>query len=182
MEQGLSISLYLLDAAEVIGNFFHSGGPILVLIAILTLIMWSLILERVWYYFTEYRRDAQRALQNWEDRSERNSWYAHAVRDKLISEMYLKINQNLSLIKTVIALCPLFGLLGTVTGMIDVFAILAITGGSDVKSMAGGISRATIPTMAGMVAALSGVFANIYIRQKATKEYKLIEEHLTMDQ
>jgi biopolymer transport protein ExbB len=47
--------------------------------------------------------------------------------------------------------------------------------------MAGGVSRATIPTMAGMVAALSGVFANIYISQKASRERQLIEEHLTMD-
>ena len=32
-----------------------------------------------------------------------------------------------------------------------------------------------------MVAALSGVFANIYITQKASRERKLIDEHLTMD-
>ncbi len=173
--------LYLLDALEAINNFFNSGGPVLYLIAALTFVMWTLMLERFWYYFVGYRRDARQAIDAWEGRSERQSWAAHAIRDKLISETCIKIDQNLSIIKTLIAICPLFGLLGTVTGMIDVFTVLSITGGADAKSMAGGVSRATIPTMAGMVAALSGVFANIYISQKASRERQLIEEHLTMD-
>ncbi len=173
--------LYLLDALEAINHFFNSGGPVLYLIAALTFGMWTLMLERFWYYFTAYRHDARQVIEAWEGRTERQSWAAHAIRDKLISETCIKIDQNLSIIKTLIALCPLFGLLGTVTGMIDVFTVLSITGGADAKSMAGGISRATIPTMAGMVAALSGVFANIYICQKASRERQLIEEHLTMD-
>ena len=172
---------YLLDALEAINNFFNSGGPVLYLIAVLTFVMWILMLERFWYYFVDYRHDVRRVIDAWESRSERQSWAARAIRDKLISETRIKIDQNLALIKTLIAICPLFGLLGTVTGMIDVFAILSITGGADAKSMAGGISRATIPTMAGMVAALSGVFANIYISRTASRERQLIEEHLTMD-
>ena len=35
--------------------------------------------------------------------------------------------------------------------------LMAITGSSNVKSMANGVSMATIPTMAGMVVALSGI-------------------------
>lgn len=171
--------LFLLDALEAINNFFNAGGPVLYFIAALTFVMWVLMLERFWYYFDTYRNDARQVMETWEARTEHESWAAHAIREKLISEIHIKLKTNLSLIKTLIALCPLFGLLGTVTGMIDVFTILSITGGGDAKSMAGGVSRATIPTMAGMVAALSGVFANIYINQKATRECKLIEEHLT---
>ena len=65
--------------------------------------------------------------------------------------------------------------------MIEVFTALSITGGGDAKSMAGGVSRATIPTMAGMVAALSGVFANTFVTQLADKENNLTEEHLTFE-
>jgi len=173
--------LYFLDALEAINNFFNSGGPVLYLIAVLTFVMWVLILERFLYFFIGYRVDAKNVIAAWEARDERTSWAAHAIREKLISETRMKIDQHLPLIKTMIAICPLFGLLGTVTGMIDVFTILSITGGGDAKSMAGGVSRATVPTMAGMVAALSGVFANIYITQKASRERKLIDEHLTMD-
>ena len=143
--------------------------------------MWILMLERALYYLISYSGDAQQAIDYWDARSERRSWHAHAIRDKLISELHLKIDHNLALIKTMIAICPLFGLLGTVTGMIEVFAVLSISGGGEARSMADGISRATIPTMAGMVAALSGVFANIYISQTAARERELIEEHLTSD-
>lgn len=173
--------IFLLDALEAISNFFDSGGPVLYLIAGLTFVMWLLLLERGWFYLVPYKRYSENIISQWEGRQERSSWFAHAIRDKLISETRIAINENLALIKVLIALCPLFGLLGTVTGMIEVFTVLSITGGGDAKSMAGGVSRATIPTMAGMVAALSGVFANIYISQKATRESELIEEQLTMD-
>jgi biopolymer transport protein ExbB len=65
--------------------------------------------------------------------------------------------------------------------MIEVFNVLAVTGGGDAKSMASGVSRATIPTMAGMVAALSGVFGNTLITRTAEREAQLFEDHLTMD-
>jgi len=93
----------------------------------------------------------------------------------------MQINQYLPIIKTMVALCPLLGLLGTVTGMIEVFNIMAVTGGGDAKSMAGGVSRATIPTMAGMVAALSGVFANTYLMRVADRQGSFLKDNLTTD-
>ncbi|GIS35314.1 MAG: hypothetical protein Ct9H90mP6_05710 [Gammaproteobacteria bacterium] len=42
-------------------------------------------------------------------------------------------------------------MLGTVTGMIEVFQVMAFSGGGDARAMAGGVSKATFPTMAGMV-------------------------------
>ena len=99
----------------------------------------------------------------------------------LVSRARMKINQYLPIIKTLVALCPLLGLLGTVTGMIEVFNIMAVTGGGDAKSMAGGVQQATIPTMAGMVAALSGVFANTYITRVAQHESEYLRDNLTTD-
>jgi len=85
------------------------------------------------------------------------------------------------MIKAMVALCPLLGLLGTVWGMIEVFNVMAVTGGGDAKSMAEGVQKATIPTMAGMVAALSGVFANTYVTRIAQREGKLLWDNLTTD-
>jgi len=73
-------------------------------------------------------------------------------------------------------LAPLFGLLGTVTGMIEVFQVMAFTGGGDARSMAGGVSKATLPTMAGMTTALSGVFATIYLNSARNREEILIKD------
>ena len=172
---------YLFDYYSQLMRFMDSGGDVLWLIAILSLCMWTIIIERVWYYRTELKTDVNAAMDAWEARSERKSWHAKQVRRLLISKASLKINNLVPVIKTMTALCPLLGLLGTVTGMIEVFNIMAITGGGDAKSMAGGVSKATIPTMAGMVAALSGVFAGTYIEGIAARETQLLEDHLTND-
>lgn len=78
----------------------------------------------------------------------------------MLGEAHNALNQNLNLIKVLVAICPMLGLLGTVTGMISVFDVMATQGSSDPKLMASGISLATLPTMAGMVAALAGLFVH----------------------
>ncbi len=169
------------SAYEAVARFMDMGGNVLWLIAILLFVMWALIFERVWYFKAGWKTDVAKAISAWEARPERKSWAAHRIREKLISEAQMQINQYLPVIKTMVALCPLLGLLGTVTGMIEVFNIMAVTGGGDAKSMAGGVSRATIPTMAGMVAALSGVFANTYVTRVAQRESEFLEDNLTTD-
>lgn len=173
--------LALMEAFGAIKAFVDQGGPVLYLIAALTFVMWTLIFERVWYFKGGLKGDVQSTLDAWEARPERKSWNAHKVREALISRVAEKINSNMDMIATMVAICPLMGLLGTVTGMIDVFNVLAVTGGGDAKSMAGGVSKATIPTMAGMVAALSGLFANTYLTRTAKRENQLLADHLTMD-
>lgn len=169
------------DVLNFILSFMEKGGPVLWLIGWLTFFMWTLAFERFWYFKTALRKDVDSAIAAWESRRERKSWNAQQIRRQLISQAHMKINAGLPMIKTLVALAPLFGLLGTVTGMIEVFNIMAVTGGGDAKSMAGGVSKATIPTMAGMVAALSGVFANTYIMRIAERESVLLEDHLTTD-
>lgn len=171
----------LMDAFAAIGAFMDQGGPLMYWIAALTFVMWTLAFERVWYFKGNLKGDVQRALDAWEARKERKSWNAHQIREAVISRMSDKINQNMDMIATLIAMCPLMGLLGTVTGMIEVFSVLATTGGGDAKQMAGGVSRATIPTMAGMVAAISGLFINTYLTRIAERENQLFADHLTMD-
>jgi biopolymer transport protein ExbB len=87
----------------------------------------------------------------------------------------------MALIKTCVALCPLMGLMGTVTGMIEVFEVMAISGSGNPRSMASGVSKATVPTMAGMVAALSGVAMSAYMQGKLVRERALLGERMTMD-
>lgn len=171
----------IMDVFGAIGAFLEQGGFLMPWIAALTFVMWTLVFERFWYYKGALKGDVQRSLDAWEARKERKSWNAHQIRHGLISRMSEKINLNMDLIATLIAICPLMGLLGTVTGMIDVFTVLATTGGGDAKQMAGGVSKATIPTMSGMVAALSGLFANTYLTRIAERENQLFADHLTMD-
>jgi biopolymer transport protein ExbB len=174
--------MYWFDSAyEAVSRFMDMGGNVLWLIAALLFVMWMLIFERIWYFKFGWKNDVSRIISTWESRPERKSWEARQIREKLVSQARIQINQYLPVIKTLVALCPLLGLLGTVTGMIEVFNIMAVTGGGDAKSMAGGVSRATIPTMAGMVAALSGVFGNTYVTRTAARESAFLADNLTTD-
>lgn len=171
----------LLEAYEAIVRFMERGGDVLFLVLIITFLMWMLIIERLWYFRAVYRKEARRVLEAWEARRERKSWHAHKIRGAMVSEVTQNLNQSVKMIKTLVAVCPLIGLLGTVTGMIEVFDVMAVLGSGNARAMAAGVSKATIPTMAGMVAALSGVFMSTYIERKAKREGERLEDSLTMD-
>jgi biopolymer transport protein ExbB len=168
------------DAFLAISSFLDQGGNVLYLIGATTFLMWTLIFERIWYFQAEHRSVIHSATSKWEERPERRSWSAMMIRDALISQSSERITGNLPIIQTCVMLCPLLGLLGTVTGMISVFDAMATQGGN-ARSMAAGVSMATIPTMAGMIASLSGLLGTTFIRRKIDYETELFEDHLTMD-
>lgn len=172
---------YLIDAYDAVRDFLDLGGPVLRIIAVVILLMWVLILERLIYFRTGLQSLLKDAFRRWEAREERRSWYAHQIRRAMISEIRMSANQGLPMIQTLVALCPLLGLLGTVTGMVTVFEIMSITGSSNARSMASGVSMATIPTMAGMVGALSGIFLVTVLTRTAKRRIGLLEDELTMD-
>ena len=116
----------------------------------------------------------------WVNRQERRSWSAGEIRSSLISQASEQITGSLPVIQTCVTLCPLLGLLGTVTGMITVFDAMATQGGN-ARAMAAGVSMATIPTMSGMIAALSGLVGTTIILRKINTEIAVFEQHLVRD-
>ena len=171
----------LADLYEPVRDFMERGGPVLFVIFVAILVLWAMVLERIIYFRTSHNRQVNEVMATWEARTERTSWYAHKIREAMISQIHMDLKGSLSHIKTLVAVIPLMGLLGTVWGMIEVFDVLSVMGSANVKAMSAGISKATIPTMAGMVGALSGVFAASYIEARVNKESELVEDHLTMD-
>jgi len=173
--------LWLIDAIEAIRDFMILGGPVLRLIAFTIFLMWVLIVERIMYFRTTMKTMASEIHDEWESRPERRSWNAQQIRELLISQFDMATNKGISMIQTFVALCPLLGLLGTVTGMISVFQVLAVSGSGNVRAMAAGVSQATVPTMAGMVGALSGVLLVTILSRRAAREVQFLEDSLTMD-
>ena len=100
---------YYLPALESVRDFMELGGKVLVAIAALTLLMWALIFERMFFIRARYPAMVRKAMNIWESRPERKSWHAHRVREELISVVGQSLDQNLSLLKTCVALCPLMG-------------------------------------------------------------------------
>jgi biopolymer transport protein ExbB len=172
---------WLTDAIEAIRDFMSLGGPVLTVIAVAIFLMWVLIVERMLYFRSSMRDMSRRIHDDWESRSERRSWHAHQIREMMISRFSESANRGIAMIQTFVAICPLLGLLGTVTGMITVFQVLAVSGSGNVRAMAGGVSQATVPTMAGMVGALSGVLFVTLLSRRAAREVEFLEDSLTMD-
>ncbi|MCK5425632.1 MAG: MotA/TolQ/ExbB proton channel family protein, partial [Emcibacter sp.] len=125
----------LIDLFENVRDFMEKGGPVLNAIFIAIFVLWALVLERVMYFKTGHRKQVNEVMATWEARNERTSWYAHQIRGAMISQVTMDLRSNLSLIRTLVAICPLMGLLGTVWGMIEVFDVMAILGSSNVKAM-----------------------------------------------
>lgn len=164
--------LYLIGLWESVRDFISTGGDVLYVVAVVLLIMWALMVER-WYFLTvEFPKIRKNIISNWDARIDTTSWSAHRIRDAWVSEASELLNARMLIIKTLVAMCPLIGLLGTVYGMINVFDTMASQGTGNPRLMAAGISMATIPTMAGMVAALSGIFfsSRLEVRVKVAKE------------
>ncbi|MCH7830658.1 MAG: MotA/TolQ/ExbB proton channel family protein [Proteobacteria bacterium] len=173
--------LWIADSFEAIRDFMNLGGPVLKAIAVAIFLMWVVIAERILFFRAPVRQMAREIHDKWEARQERRSWHAHQIRELMISRFSEASNKGIDLIQTLVALCPLLGLLGTVTGMISVFQVMAVSGSGNVRAMAAGVSQATVPTMAGMVGALSGVLLVTLISRRAAREVEFLEDSLTMD-
>ncbi len=151
------------------------------LIGVLTLFMWALIFERLIYLYRGHRRAVGGAIAAWQARAERGSWHAYQVRRRLISVVSQHLETNLGLIKTCVVLAPLMGLLGTVTGMVEVFDVISISGSGNARSVASGVSKATVPTLGGMVSAISGFGMHVFLYRRAVRERELLRDHLIME-
>jgi len=85
----------------------------------------------------------------------------------------------LTLIKMIATIAPLGGLLGTVTGMIDVFQQITVYGAGDPTIMAGGISSALMTTVLGIVVAIPTIFMHTVVKSRADNIIHVLEEQAT---
>lgn len=168
----------MLEFFEAIRDFTETGGTVLLVIGVLIFVMWLMILERIMYLLIWHKQAKKDAVARWNQRTDHSSWNAHQIRQATVSRISMALSSNLPVIQALVALCPLLGLMGTVTGMIEVFDVMSMTGSGSARSMASGVSKATIPTMAGMVGALSGVFATTWLTRTAKKERAHLEDAL----
>ena len=101
--------------------FMAQGGDVLWAIFATAILFWLLAFERLLFLGFSQPKLAKQQIGQWQQRHDKHSWYAHQIRDMAIARMQLQIKSRLHLIGILVAICPLLGLLGTVTGMISVF-------------------------------------------------------------
>lgn len=182
MTDWLGLWLRLVDSSHALLDFMSAGGLVMWALAGLCVLFWSLAFERFWYmrrvfplWVGERRLAWQQLLHdepgNWQ-RAVRSAWLAQA-RQQLVGPLRLG--------KTLVALYPLLGLLGTVSGMVAVFDVLALNGTGNPRGMAAGVWQATLPTMAGMVLAISGLFSLVRLERDARRALERLAGQLRHD-
>ncbi len=155
-----------MDSLNEVLQLLENGGNVLWAILVVSICLWSLICERFIYFKWVYPKQQNSYLNQWQQKTN----YSQAkeffyIKNYILSDAKISMEKTITIIKMLIAICPMLGLLGTVVGMIHVFDVMAVTGTGNARSMAAGISQATISTMAGMIIAISGLYFYLLIKR-----------------
>jgi biopolymer transport protein ExbB len=173
----------LLDVIFAPFRALHSmrelGGPIVDWIFATCVVMWCIVIERYWYFNRILPRETAQSLAQWRERGEHTSWKARQIRKALISRLNAGMTANVQVLRVLIPMSPLLGLLGTVSGMLNVFDSMAARGSADARSMANGVSEAMICTLTGLAVSISGLYPVFYFKRKVRAETEHLADKFT---
>ena len=169
------------QAISDIQQLLEVGGTVLTVIFFVALLMWTLIIERFWYILWVHPEQAIRVARDWDGLEDKLSWESQVVRRLWISQIMMDLGARLALIRSLVSVCPLLGLLGTTTGMVEVYEVMAIEGSGDPRGMAAGVSQAMVTTMAGLVVALSGIFFSARLENMVVREREHLDAQLPIE-
>ncbi|HEX7043675.1 MAG TPA: MotA/TolQ/ExbB proton channel family protein [Burkholderiales bacterium] len=167
--------------ARAIVELANDGGPFVVWIFLSGVLLWAMVAERWWYFSRVLPRQAAKTRAEWEARADKSSWCARQIRQALISRLNGSMTAGFPVLQVLVPLSPLLGLIGTVSGMLEVFDSMAIRGTADARSMASGVSEAMICTMTGLAVSISGLYPVHYFRTRAERETELLADELRFD-
>ena len=185
-------------------DYLLTGGIVMLPLVLVSLVMWLLIMDRTFFFRRLHRKNM--TFQTAWDHVQANQMpdpkqYGGAISllvarfiavrsgddnldrfilDETIQRINRSMGDYLAVIGVLAAIAPLLGLLGTVTGMIATFDVLAVFGTGNAKAMAHGISEALITTQTGLLVAIPGLYMKGFLDRRARSLFSaattLIEE------
>jgi len=112
-----------------------------------------------------------------------NSAYGRDVMKDSIEEaagqVIHSLERFLAVLGTIANIAPLLGLLGTVLGMIQVFADIMLLGTGNASQLAGGISQALVTTAAGLTVAIPAMVSHRYFERRVDSLVVQLEAQAT---
>jgi len=168
----------LLWPLTAVADLVDQGGPFVICIFLCGFVMWTLVIERAWYFALVLPQQARAAMAAWQARSEHKSWCARQIRRAMISRVNTAMSANLLLLRVLVPLSPLLGLVGTVSGMLEVFDSMALRGSADARAMASGVSMAMICTLTGLAVSITGLYPVYYFQSRIRRETELLADRL----
>ncbi len=170
---------FVSDLYYALTQLIEAGGPIVWWILYSSIALWTLVVERMWYFSRTLPRQTHAALALWFARTDHKSWRAHKIRERLISTLTTEMNANMPLLRVMVPLAPLLGLLGTVVGMLEVFDAMSARGQADARTLADGVSQAMVCTMTGLCVSIAGLYPVFYFRRRVRHEAELLADRFT---
>ena len=167
---------FLLAPFTAVADLVEQGGPAVEWIFIGCLVMWTITLERYWFFKHQLPKMADESLTKWRARQDHESWTARQIRKAMISRLNVAMNANMPILRVLVPLSPLLGLLGTVGGMLEVFDAMAARGSADARAMASGVSRAMVCTMTGLAVSIAGIYPVYFFTQRTKYETELLSD------
>ena len=173
-------------------DYLTAGGWFMLPLLICSVLLISIVIERIWFLqkrlvspegllrtFINHSKDQSITIQQQDSYVESSSLGEllvtayrfkdkprNIVEDKVVeasSNVRMKLERNLNMLGIIASISPLLGLLGTVVGMITVFAnINLVDGSSNSDLLASGISEALITTAFGLLVAVPGLILYKY--------------------
>ena len=165
-----------LEPVAAVLDLMREGGPFVAWIFACGALLWTLVLERVWYFRRILPGQANEMHARWQARGDHSSWRARQIRGAMISRLNAAMSANLTLMQVLVPLSPLLGLIGTVSGMLEVFDSMALRGSADARTMASGVSHAMICTMTGLAVSITGLYPVYYFRSRVRRETELLAD------
>lgn len=189
------------DLLTAIVGYIDSGGAVMIPILFCSFILWALIFERMIVYRRVEKEDLDLGTALTMVRKGEAGPDLPGIRRDLVRFMAIhatnspRVNQSLlhqyrlhkkphltrriGLIATLAAVAPLLGLLGTVSGMITTFDVIAIFGTGNARAMAGGISESLITTQSGLTVAIPGMFMGVLLTRRARRLSTKLDETIS---
>lgn len=177
-------------------EFLEQGGPIMTVLMAASLISLAFILERGWVlrWGRVLPRTLLVSFENWKVKpeayealighcrsddstlgrlmlyvSEHSEWSHDELVDGLQSrarQEVIRLERGLVVLEIVVGVAPLLGLMGTIQGLMTLFAGIGDLGEADGAILAKGIALALNTTMAGLLVSIPSLVAWSYFNKK----------------
>ena len=153
------------EVFKTYSNFINQGGPVVVILFLISIYLFVLISVKFKFLFFDIDLIKNKFVKDYN--SIENDKYLLLNQSILKSDFKNIVIKDFYIIQTLIALCPVLGLLGTVTGMIEVFDVVSFFGTGNARALASGITKATLPTMTGMAISIIGLLTYTVLNSKS---------------
>ena len=155
----------MFDFIRTFNNFLDQVGPIVFVLFFISIYLFVLLAAKFKFLFFEIA-DIQKSFESKVNSIEKDEFYLLnlSIQKADFKSVVLK---DFTTIQILITLCPVLVLLGTVTGMIEVFYVVSFFGTGNARALASGITKATLPTMTGMAISIVGLLTFTILNSKS---------------